>query len=140
MASKFTKDMPHANIATLFRGWVRVATTDATSTASNSLRKKTSFQTERRACFELEKRGWTILGHDVHVAHVQVDILARDPSGLLSIIEVKSQSRMAHLSRSQRTRLLRACSVLAEFERVQLVLALMSLRDLVLLPVDGLTV
>ena len=80
-----------------------------------------------------------MLAHNCETAHVQVDILARDPSGVLSVVEVKSKSQLAHISFGQRRRLFRAASVLSGFEPVQLVLALYRDGGLELLPVDGLT-
>jgi Holliday junction resolvase-like predicted endonuclease len=93
-------------------------------------------------CRFLMQRGWQIVEAGVEVAHVQVDILARDPQGVLTLIEVKSASHMAHLSAAQQRRLFRASSVLAGFEPVQLILALedAGVGEVELLPVDGLTV
>lgn len=72
---------------------------------------------------------------------MQIDILARAPSGTLTLVEVKMQTALglAHLPREQRLRLARAASVLAQFEPVQLALALLEPGRLTLLPVDALT-
>lgn len=72
---------------------------------------------------------------------VQLDLLARDPSGLLYIIEVKAQSArgLAHLSYVQRARLIRICGFLAEFEPTELGLVLVEGQKVALLPVDALT-
>lgn len=94
---------------------------------------------ERNAARILESRGWRILHHDVRVAGVQVDLLARDPKGLLTIVEVKSQSFLSHINWRQKRRLLNAGQVLAGVESVQLVLALVSGDDVLVLPVDALT-
>ncbi len=90
---------------------------------------------------ELERAGWTKLFHNVRVMRVQVDLLMRDPRGLLLIIEVKSdaESGMAHLARGQFRRLLRVCTFLARWEPIELRLALVSGGRLRLLPVDALT-
>ena len=77
---------------------------------------------------------------DLKIARVQVDILARDPQGLLTIVEVKSQSHLAHLPRSQFLRLKRASLVLAGYEPVQMRLILAGLKEFIVLPVDSLTV
>lgn len=79
--------------------------------------------------------------HDLRCVRVQVDVLARDPRGLLTIVEVKSQtaSGMAHLSRAQARRLERVSRAFAEFEPVQILLAFVSDGKVLLLPVDGLT-
>lgn len=77
------------------------------------------------------------------VAGVQVDLLARDPKNVLTIVEVKLKSALTHLSYGQRRRLFRAGQVLAGFEPVQLVLVQVSeqasAQELILIPVDALT-
>jgi hypothetical protein len=88
----------------------------------------------------LSAHRWRILAHDVRLAGVQVDLLARDPRGVLTIIEVKSQSRLAHLSRGQWRRLMRVGVVLSGYEPVQLRLLIAGLHEMRLLPVDALTV
>ena len=72
---------------------------------------------------------------------VQVDLIMRDPRGLLTVIEVKSDgaSGMAHIPRRQMGRLMRVCGFLARWEPVELRLALVAGRRLRLLPVDALT-
>jgi len=92
-----------------------------------------------QACRWLGGHGWQVLYHNVLVAHVQVDILARDPKGVLTLVEVKLLSSMTHLSQRQKRRLFRAAHVLSGYEPVQLVLALVSGGNVRLLPVDGLT-
>lgn len=101
---------------------------------------KPSFHCELFAARALERRGWQVLHQDVQVAHVQVDILARDPRGVLTVVEVKTRSRMAQISWRQRARLMRAGNVLAGSEPVQMVLVLVSNQDIEVLPVDALTV
>lgn len=129
--------MPPNSIARLLKS-TGLAGTIAGILTESTLRP--SSRTELRVCLELEKRGWKILAHDVEIAHVQIDILARNPQGVLTIVEVKSQSHMAHISRGQYLRLRRVGAYLSGYEPVQMELALMSLRELTLLPVDGLTV
>ena len=77
----------------------------------------------------------------MRLTHVQVDILARTPDGLLTIIEVKLQSRrnLARLPRAQLERLLRVADGLACLEPVELKLALVEGNKVRLLPVDALT-
>jgi hypothetical protein len=74
------------------------------------------------------------------VAHVQVDLLALDPNGIMTVVEVKSHSSMVRLSGQQRNRLMRVGQSLAARGPVQIVFAQVSDRDVFLLPVDGLTV
>ncbi|MBX3022514.1 MAG: YraN family protein [Bdellovibrionales bacterium] len=90
-------------------------------------------------CEYLQQQGWSEILHDVTCARVQLDIVARSPRGILTIVEVKMQSprAIAFLSRTQNQRLLRAASVLAQCEPVQLVLALVESSRLRLLPVDA---
>ncbi len=87
------------------------------------------------------RNGWTKLFHDARVMRVQVDLIMRDPRGLLTVIEVKSDgaSGMAHIPRRQMGRLMRVCGFLARWEPVELRLALVAGRRLRLLPVDALT-
>jgi len=86
----------------------------------------------------LVRRGWKFLFHDVGILGVQLDLLMRDPSGILMIVEVKTQGRgrLAHLNWSQRRRLMRIAAFLAQWEPVELRLALVEGHDLRLLPVD----
>jgi Holliday junction resolvase-like predicted endonuclease len=88
----------------------------------------------------LSARGWQVLFHDVRVWRTQVDLIARAPSGVLHLIEVKSQSHagLAHLPETQKRRLLIAAHFLAGFEPVELILALVGI-EIELLPVDALT-
>jgi hypothetical protein len=83
---------------------------------------------------------WRILAHDIRISGVQVDLLTRDPQGVLTIIEVKSQSRLAHLSQSQLRRLMRVGMVLSSYEAVQLRLLIAGANEMRVLPVDALTV
>lgn len=89
----------------------------------------------------LKKLQWTILGHDLLCARVQIDILARSPTRVLTIVEVKSQTarRLGHLTRGQFLRLQRASEFLAQCEPVQIQLALCESNRVLLIPVDGLT-
>jgi Holliday junction resolvase-like predicted endonuclease len=86
----------------------------------------------------LANQGWRILFHDCECAHVQIDVIARDPNGILTIVEVKSQttSGMAYLPRRQQRRLERAASVLAQWEPIEIVLALVEDDKIVLVPVS----
>lgn len=90
---------------------------------------------------ELVRRGWAKLYHNVRVMRVQVDLLMRDPKGALVLIEVKTDgfSEMGHLTRGQARRLMRVCAFLAQWEPIELRLALVSGQALRLLPVDALT-
>lgn len=64
----------------------------------------------------------------MRIARVEVDFLARDPSGLLHIIEVKSSGMLARgiVSHKQRERLFRVARVLAEKEPVELLVLVVS--------------
>lgn len=72
---------------------------------------------------------------------VQVDLLMRNPHGLLTLLEVKTQSEghMAHLSGRQRQRLFRISAFLAEWEPVDMRLVLVEGAKFTVLPVDALT-
>jgi len=76
----------------------------------------------------------------VRCAGVQVDLLMRDEKGCLSIIEVKTDGPLAHLSGAQYRRLCRVHMVLSEIEPAQLFVAFVERSGNVrLVPVDGLT-
>lgn len=93
---------------------------------------------EVRVARELEARGWKILFHDVRVWRTQVDLIGRSPSGVLVLVEVKSDSAgRAYLSHSQKARLLRAAQLLAGYEPVELLLALVAGSAVEFVPVDG---
>lgn len=64
----------------------------------------------------------------MRIARVEVDFLARDPSGLLHIIEVKSSGMLERgiVSHKQRERLFRVARVLAEKEPVELLVLVVS--------------
>jgi hypothetical protein len=66
-------------------------------------------------------------------------LLTRDPSGTLCLIEVKSDSHLAHLSGRQKARLLRVANFLAQWEAVELFLAVADGVTVELIPVDALT-
>ena len=134
MASKFTKATPRKSIAQLLRSTDHANIIDAASTAS------TGWNSELRAARWLSTRAWRILAHDVRISGIQVDLLARDPKGVLTIIEVKSRSRLAHLSRCQLQRLMRVGVVLSGYEPVQLRLLIAGGHEMSVLPVDALTV
>lgn len=99
----------------------------------------------------LQEKSWRVLEQNVECAHVQVDLLARDPRGILTVVEVKCDSvvwgfgtgkkeyREAIMTRSQLKRLKRVCAILAQFEPVQLLFARVRGRQVIWLPVDGLT-
>lgn len=95
---------------------------------------------ELEAGKRLEELGWNILRHNIRVGGVQIDLLGRDPQGILTIIEVKSMSLLSGISWKQKKRLLRASLILGELEPVQFVLVQISQDTMQVLPVDGLTV
>jgi Holliday junction resolvase-like predicted endonuclease len=88
---------------------------------------------------DLESRGWRILFHDVKVWRTQVDLIARSPNGVLTLIEVKSQSSTAraHLPHNQQRRLFNVAKLLAGYEPVELLLAFVQENHVEILPVDG---
>jgi Holliday junction resolvase-like predicted endonuclease len=90
------------------------------------------------AAEKLRTRGWQLLFHDVEICGVQIDLMMRAPSGVLALVEVKSQGygRIAHLPFKQKRRLFHAATFLAGFEPVEVHLALMAGAQLTLLPVD----
>ncbi len=65
----------------------------------------------------------------------------RSPAGVLAVLEVKMQtpSQQARLTARQQHRLMRVTQLLAQWEPVELHLALLERQKLQLLPVDGLT-
>lgn len=69
--------------------------------------------------------------------HVQVDILARAPSGVLTLIEVKTS--VPRIARGQLARLRRVASFLAQFEPVEFRLALAGPGEVQLLAAEELT-
>lgn len=73
--------------------------------------------------------------------HVQVDLLARGPDGVLTVVEVKMQTPFGHaaVAWSQQRRLLRVGQFLAEFEPVQMRVAFVQKQTVSLLPADALT-
>jgi Holliday junction resolvase-like predicted endonuclease len=90
----------------------------------------------------LRENGWREIEHNVRCARVQIDIVARSPGGLLTLIEVKTGSPsggFAHVSRTQMSRLARAAALLAESEPVEIRLAFVEGDKVHLLPADGLT-
>jgi hypothetical protein len=87
----------------------------------------------------LWRLGWSKLYHDVQVAGVQVDLLMKNPAGSLTVIEVKSLSSMMRVTRRQFRRLFRASAFLAQWEPVEMRLALVDGARIVVLPVDALT-
>lgn len=88
---------------------------------------------------ELERLGWRECLHDVRCLRVQVDILARAPDGTLTLVEVKTRSALAHVSRGQLARLRRVARFLAQFEPIEMRLALVDARGVQLLPLEELT-
>lgn len=113
----------------------------AASTCSPAPRTLKFKAAEKQVCQFLEKRGWRDLRHDVRLFHVQVDILARSPLGVLSVIEVKmrTSSRVARLTARQALRLMRVTEALSLREPVELWLAFVEGKKVRLLPVDALT-
>src|SRR4051812_44207863 len=104
MDSKFTKDMAPPTTATCWRLWVRANSTAAISADAATKKKKKSWSFEARVGEALRRQGWQLLFHDVLLLGVQIDLLMKNPGGLLTLIEVKSQNRgsMAHLPWRQR--------------------------------------
>lgn len=93
---------------------------------------------ENLAAAELSKLGWKILFEDVKVWRTQVDLISRTPSGILALIEVKSESGQSHLSPLQKNRLFRIATLLAQHEPVELYLVLVGdLGEVLTVPVDG---
>lgn len=70
----------------------------------------------------LLQTGWSIEAHRVRIARVEVDLLARDPSGLLHIVEVKSDGSLPRgiVSQRQLQRLERVAKVIAEQEPIEM--------------------
>ena len=89
----------------------------------------------------LSRLGWQLLFHDCEICGVQIDLIMRNPNGLLVLVEVKSQSRgrLAHISWTQMRRLFRAANLLSGYEPIELQLALIEGAKITLLPVDALT-
>jgi Holliday junction resolvase-like predicted endonuclease len=87
----------------------------------------------------LRSRGYEVLFHNVEIFGIQIDLIVRDGDGMLTVVEVKSASRVVHVPPRQRRRLLRICSFLAGWEPVELVLAVFDGQKADLLPVDALT-
>ena len=132
MVSRSIKATPPNFIARGFKNLVRA------NTIAEPLPESAKFELEIAA--RLNALGWRILYHNVSIVGVQVDLLARAPrSGVLRIIEVKSPSPMMRLSPRQKRRLFRASVALAEIEPVELVLITLWRREVLVLPVDGLT-
>lgn len=113
---------------------VRVLTIAEVSPASSRAKNF-----EREIAARLERAGWSVVYHNISVARVQIDLLARSPQGVLTLVEVKMPSVLRRLSVRQRQRLMRAAAVLAEFEPVEMCLASVRGGELELIPVDGLT-
>lgn len=122
---------PHST-GGLWRKWVLPSTTEKPSRG---------YSTEILAQRFLKNNGWEVLFHDVEIMHVQIDLLARDSDGVLSIIEVKKQTPFgsARVSPRQARRLLRVGQFLGEFEPVQMRVAFVQDQTVSLLPVDALT-
>lgn len=68
----------------------------------------------------LEESGWEVLGRDLRTPWAQLDLLARDPSGVLVAVEVKARHPLSWaqgeeaLRPRQRRRLARALTGLAK--------------------------
>src|ERR1035437_3377601 len=141
MASKFIKAMAPPITATCWRRWVHVNSTAATSVASSlKTTPKKSLLCECRVEKYLIRQGWAALFHDIQIMGVQVDLLMRNPQGVLTLLEVKTQSegRLAHLSGRQRQRLFRTSAFLAEWGPVDMRLVLVEGRQFTALPVAAL--
>jgi Holliday junction resolvase-like predicted endonuclease len=70
------------------------------------------------------KKRWTIEAHRKKISNIEVDFLARDPAGILHIVEVKSAGSWAVnvVSKKQLKRLKMASEILASREPVGLVI------------------
>ena len=90
-------------------------------------------------CAWLGRHGWSEIHHNLICFHVQLDIIARSPAGVLTILEVKMQSplRLAHVPFKQKERLFRAAEVLAQSEPVQIKLVLIEPSHVQILPVEA---
>lgn len=78
-------------------------------------RRRSGYKTELYAAEFLKSKGWSILAQNQKIAHVQIDILARNESGLLVLVEVKSK-RSLHfgvLGKGQKSRLKRVIECLS---------------------------
>ncbi len=138
MALKSTRVTPQRITASAWQRWVHVRSTAAVSTGAKSARRATSSLAEQRVCLHLNQLGWTEILYDVSCQHVQVDILARSPHGLLTIVEVKMQGhlQLAHLSPKQRRRLARVACFLSQFEPIEILIAFVEPARIELLPLD----
>lgn len=94
--------------------------TGGTSKVSDQSRgRRSEFQAKRW----LVQNGWCILAERKSIAGVEVDLLARDPAGVLHIVEVKSKGAASFgiVSGAQRKRLERVALTLAAREPIELV-------------------
>jgi Holliday junction resolvase-like predicted endonuclease len=89
----------------------------------------------------LKRQHWTEIYPDLKCANVQVDLVARSPEGVLTVVEVKTQSawQVARLSRQQALRLFRVAQVLAQEEPTQVCVAFVENGEIELVEVDALT-
>ncbi|MGE4133935.1 MAG: YraN family protein [Bdellovibrionales bacterium] len=89
----------------------------------------------------LQNQNWRILFHDVKIFGIQIDILARDTSGVLHLLEVKSEAAgdLGGVGFRQLARLCRVAGFLSEFEPCVLQIVLVEPGRFEFLPVDGLT-
>jgi hypothetical protein len=78
--------------------------------------------------------GWLVESHRIRVVGVEVDFLARSPSGILHIIEVKSAGALDRgvLSQRQLMRLRNAASSLAQREPIGLLVLVVLGQDQIL--------
>ncbi len=74
----------------------------------------------------------------MQVAHVEVDFLARDPKGILHIIEVKSAGSASRdvVSFSQQERLRRAALVLAARGPIEILILVVSGKRILQIPLE----
>jgi Holliday junction resolvase-like predicted endonuclease len=85
-------------------------------------------KTEKRALAHLENRGFKLLKVNLKISGVQIDLLMRDPSGVLCVIEVKSEGAFLFgvLSSGQKKRLKRAQLCLSSQEPTRLLVLIQS--------------
>ena len=137
MALKFTKATAPLTTAICWRHLVRVPIIAADSTALNLKMRQKFWKAERLVWEGLTVLGWNCLFHNVFVSDVQVDLICKNPFGLLTVIEVKMQgpSALAHVTPRQKSRLMRVCECLSQWEPVELSLAFVEGRRFTIIPV-----
>ncbi len=60
--------------------------------ANNVIDRRTSGERYELIAVEyLQKKGWTILATNLHLASEEIDIVAQDSSGIIHLVEVRSK-------------------------------------------------